>query len=106
MEIKTTGMARDEIAKVALLIKKAANLNMELSSYGELGYNQNSGDVYLWLEDYPFALYIPFGVNDIHVCFACPNCGEEYTREAFKNLENYYTWVEKLEYKGYCIKCK
>ena len=57
MEIKQN-LCANALRKVALLITKASDLGMDISGYGEAAENQHSGNVYLWLEDYPFTLFI------------------------------------------------
>lgn len=76
MEI-SQNLCSNALRKVALLITKASNLGMDVSGYGEAGENQNSGNVYLWLEDYPFTLYIGLGSDTIYANWTNPNNGEE-----------------------------
>ena len=70
-------LCSNALRKVALLITKASDLGMDVSGYGEAGENQNSGNVYLWLEDYPFTLYIGLGSDTIYANWSNPNNGEE-----------------------------
>lgn len=60
MNIETKNMGTHDLYRVGtlLLIQAGAKLGMELES-GEIGLNQNSGNVYLRSEDYMFTLYIP-----------------------------------------------
>ena len=76
MEI-SQNLCSNALRKVALLITKASDLGMNISGYGEAGENQNSGNVYLWLEDYPFTLYIGLGLDTIYANWSNPNNGEE-----------------------------
>jgi hypothetical protein len=76
MEI-SQNLGSNALRKVALLITKASDLGMNISGYGEAGENQNSGNVYLWLEDYPFTLYIGLGSDTIYANWTNPNNGEE-----------------------------
>lgn len=68
MEIKQNLCAKAQ-RKAALLITKASDLGMDLSSYGEVAENDRSGNVYIWLENYPFALYIDLGSDNIKACW-------------------------------------
>ena len=70
-------LCSNALRKAALLITKASDLGMDVSGYGEAGENQNSGNVYLWLEDYPFTLYIGLGSDTIYANWSNPNNGEE-----------------------------
>jgi hypothetical protein len=85
--------------KMALLITKASDLGMKLSSYGEVGENDRSGNVYLWLEDYPFTLFIGLGSDDIWALWSNPEDGEETVTNVIDEmtLENLYDWVSELE---------
>ena len=99
MDINTKDMVSNEIRKVALLITKAADLGMDLTSYGEAGVNESSGNVYLWLEDYAFTLYIPIGErNTIYALWMnTENGDEEETPVHGKNLDRLMKWCESLD---------
>lgn len=63
-------LCANAMRKAALLITKAADLGMNLSSCGEAGENSTNGNVYLWLEDHPFALFIDLSGGDrIQACW-------------------------------------
>lgn len=76
MEIKQN-LCSNALRKSALLITKASDLGMDISGYGEIGENTNSGNVYLWLEDYPFTLFIGLGSDTIYANWSNPDNGEE-----------------------------
>lgn len=76
MEIKKD-LCANALRKAALLITKASDLGMNISGYGEIGENQISGNVYMWLEDYPFTLYIGLGSGTVYANWSNPNNGEE-----------------------------
>ena len=76
MEIKQD-LCANALRKTALLITKASDLGMNISGYGEIAENQSSGNVYMWLEDYPFTLYIGLGSDTIYANWSNPNNGEE-----------------------------
>ena len=99
MEINTKDMVSNEIRKVALLITKAADLGMDLTSYGEAGVNESSGNVYLWLEDYAFTLYIPIGErNTIYALWMNTENGDEISTNIHgKNLERLLKWCKHLD---------
>lgn len=76
MEI-TSNLCSNATRKIALLITKASDLGMDISGYGEASENTSSGNVYLWLEDYPFTLYIGLGSDTVYANWTNPNNGEE-----------------------------
>ena len=76
MEINTH-VCRNEARKIGMLITKAAELGMDISGYGCTDVNKWSGNVYLWLEDYQFTLFIGLGSDDIYALWSNPEDGEE-----------------------------
>jgi hypothetical protein len=76
MEIKSN-LCSNATRKIGLLITAASNLGMDISGYGFADENQNSGNVYLWLDDYPFTLYIGLGSDDIYASWSNPENGDE-----------------------------
>ena len=98
MNINTENMCSNEIRKIGLLLNEASRLGMDLGGYGETGVNQSNGNVYLWLEDYPFALFIDLGSDDIQACWTDSNNGnEEFTETLNMSLNDLYQWVEYNE---------
>lgn len=109
MEINNKNLSQFQWQKIGFLISEASKLGIDCSGYGFADINNNSGNTYLWLEDYNFSLYIPpfcrdktsneLTKHDIEVCYSCPIDGEE----EFNNLEELPTlkaiekWVTKLE---------
>jgi hypothetical protein len=63
--------------KIAKILTKASDLGMDLSGYGEASENTSSGHVYLWLEDYPFILFISLGSDEVQALWISPDEGEE-----------------------------
>lgn len=88
--------------KAMYLVTTAENLGMDTDGYGMVGENPNSGNVYVWLEDYPFTLFIPINgdvkPSDVYVDWTNPEDGEEHeTKLGTKSLDDLYEWVEQLE---------
>lgn len=83
---------------MAELLQKANNLGMDCTGYGELGYNDNSGNTYLRLEDYPFTLFISDFNEGIYAMYTDFNDGEETEIELTnESLDDLYSWVKSLE---------
>lgn len=100
MEIKTNTCA-NVTRKMALLILKASDLGMDISGYGFADENTNSGNVYLWLEDYPFTLYIGLGSDEVMATWSDPYDGEEEDTETEgKSLHDLETWANDLAAKS------
>lgn len=98
MEINSK-MCSNELRKAGLLLVKASELGINVSGYGDLSVNPNSGNVYIWLEDYPFALYIGLGSDDIMASWSSPVDGEEFDFELTDRttLRDLTRWVEDCE---------
>jgi len=96
MEIKSN-LCSNATRKIGLLITKASELGMDVSGYGMADENQNSGYVYLWLEDYSFTLYIGLGSDSIYALWTNMNDGEEEEMEAADyELRDLEQWAYKL----------
>ena len=97
MEI-TSNLCANATRKIGLLITKASELGMDISGYGEASENTSSGNVYLWLEDYPFTLFIGLGSDTIYANWSNPVDGEEedIDIEAMP-LFDIEAWAYKLE---------
>lgn len=97
MEI-TSNLCSNATRKIGLLITKASELGMDVSGYGEASENTTSGNVYLWLEDYPFTLYIGLGSDSIYALWSNPVDGEELEEEVSSmSLYDLEAWAYKLE---------
>lgn len=99
MNINTENMCANEIRKLALLITKASELGMDIGGYGEVGVNESSGYVYLWLEDYAFTLYIPPSQrNTVYALWTNTNNGDEIeTPVKYKSLDQLIKWCTALD---------
>lgn len=91
--------------KVALLIIKASDLGMDISGYGYADENQNSGYVYIWLEDYPFTLFIrPCGDDEIYALWTNSDDGEETETDVTDSttLDELQEWADDLQISAHC----
>ena len=103
MKFDLDGMRNWEIVKAAYLLMAADRFGMDLSGYGEVAFSPNSGNIFLWVEDYPFTLYLPISSElkdaDVWVQWNGPDDNEEHERtlDEFLDLEEIYAWIKKLE---------
>ena len=108
MQTNLDKMCQWERKKAIYLMDIAENkLNMDLSDYGFCGVTQNSGNVYIWSESYPFSLYLPINCelteSDVIVLYTDSNHGEEteLTLNNFDDIDDIYKWIEKIEDQNY-----
>ena len=101
---KLNTMCDWERQKAIFLMNYAENtLGMNLSSYGEIGVNPNSGYTYLWLEDYSFCLYMPINcdlsTDDIYCLWTNNENGEEIDMSCKDviSIKDLYDFVEECE---------
>ena len=96
MEIKSN-LGNNQMRKVAILLTKASELGMDVSGYGFADENKHSGNVYLWLEDYSFTLYIGLGDDEVMANWSDPYDGEEHDTEVGdKSLYELEQWTTEL----------
>lgn len=102
MEINTKNMGSWSLQKAGYLLVVAGNLNMELDGSGVVDVNENSGYVYLWLEDYSFTLYMPICCelvkSDVWALWS-DDTGFEYSMRLLESttLTEINQWVYALE---------
>jgi hypothetical protein len=97
MEIQEN-LCANAIRKIALLITKASDLGMDLSGYGHAAENNSNGNVYLWLEDYTFTLFISLGDDAINACWSSLYTDDEeiIPVDAMK-LYQLEAWTDEME---------
>ena len=80
------------------LLVLAADLDMDVSGYGELGYNNAFGNTYLWLEDYQFILFISDYDDTMKALYSCFVDGKEteFCIDENTDLETLEAWAENL----------
>jgi hypothetical protein len=97
-----SNMCNWEMQKAGFLMTTGGKLGMDISGYGEIGVNQNSGNTFMWLEDYDFCLYMPINCelqeSDIWVIWTNPEDGEEVekTLDEFSGLDEIEQWTQEL----------
>ena len=98
MEINSN-LCSNAVRKIALLITKASDLGMDISGSGVASENQTSGNVYLWLEDYSFTLYIGLGSDTVYASWTNWDNGDEEDLEVThsEDLNSLYNWTQALE---------
>lgn len=91
------GADLDRLVECLNAIKAAG---MRVDKYTQAGVNQNSGNVWVWSEDWPGCVYCSIGF-DVAWCYSCPECGEEHDFDTFEEMEEYAS-----RYESSCKACK
>ena len=86
---------------IANILQAAAQLGMDISGDGEIGYNDSSCNVYILCEDYPFTLFQSEFGSIVYALWSDPFDGEEHEIDLSdldgNILDGLYKWVEELE---------
>jgi hypothetical protein len=91
-----TGANLDRLVECLKAIKVAG---LRTSDHTQAGVNPNSGNVWVWDEDWAGCVYCSI-VFDVMWSHHCPECGEEYDFDTYSELVDYID-----ENKGRCDKC-
>jgi hypothetical protein len=108
MKIDYDKMCEWEMQKAVFLQKVAIDIGMDLTGYGEIGVNPNSGYTYIWLEDYNFSLYMPIScelkITDVSALYTDPEDGTETELDLTTDttLSDIEDWISRLESKTNC----
>ncbi len=68
-------------------IKFADKHKLKITKYTQGGLNQNSGNVWLWDEEWPACVYTSIGF-DTCLSWSCPQCGDEVDCETVSEAED------------------
>lgn len=90
------GADLDRLIECLKLVKAEG---LKLNKYCQAGVNPNSGNVYIWSEDWAGCVYCSLGFNTAW-SYSCPECGNECD---FKTEAECREYAEKHDYK--CESC-
>jgi hypothetical protein len=88
-----------DLDRLSECLKAIRAAGLKTDKYTQAGINQNSGNVWVWSEDWVGCVYCSIGF-DVNWSYSCPECGEEYDFETYPELVEY---VEKMD--GHCDSC-
>ena len=86
----------DRLTDCLTAIRKAG---LTMDKHTMAGVNQNSGNVWVWSEDWAGCVACSIGF-DVFWVYNCPECGEEHEFETYLELEEYQS-----QYSGQCTSC-
>jgi len=88
--------------RLADCIKFASKQGLSIGEDTQCGVNQNSGNVWLWDEDWAGCVYCSIGF-DVSVLWSCPNCGNEVDCETMDEAQ---ALAESFSKDDHCDECK
>lgn len=74
--------------RLAECIKAIRKAGLSTDKYTQAGVNQNSGNVWVWSEDWPGCVYCSIGLN-VKWSYSCPECGEEHDFDTYEEMAGY-----------------
>ena len=89
-----------DLDRLVACLQEIKQAGMRVDKYTQAGVNQNSGNVWVWSEDWPGCVYCSIGF-DVAWCYSCPECGEEHDFDTFEEMEEYAS-----RYESSCKACK
>jgi hypothetical protein len=72
----TTVISGQDAQRLADCISYASKHGLDVTEYTQCGVNSNSGNVWLWDENWTGCVYCTIGF-DVSYMWSCPNCGDE-----------------------------
>lgn len=73
--------------RLADCIKFAAKHNLSITEHTQCGVNENSGNVWLWDEEWPACIYQDISFSGVCFSYSCFNCGDEQDCETISEVE-------------------
>lgn len=77
-----------DLDRLADCLKAIRAAGLSVDKYTQAGVNENSGNVWVWSEDWSGCVYCSIGF-DVQWSYSCPECGDEHDFDTFQELENY-----------------
>lgn len=77
-----------DLDRLIACLKAVKDAGLNVDKYCQAGINQNSGNVYIWSEDWPGCVYCSIGFN-VAWSYSCSECGEEYDFDTYAELCEY-----------------
>lgn len=105
MKIEQNIAGQDAI-RLADCIKFASKEGLEITKYTQCGINENSGNVWLWDEDWLGCIYQDMGFSGPNVSWSCPNCGNEFYLEKMADCEPLSEYFNNNDGCEYCQPAK
>ena len=83
-----TGFEGEDIKRLNECIKAVHAAGLALDKYTHAGVNKNSGNVWVWSEDWAGCVFCSIGF-DVAWVYSCPECGEEHEFSRYEAVGGY-----------------
>ena len=77
-----------DLDRLSDCIKAVRVAGLNLDKYCQAGVNENSGNVWIWSEDWSGCVYCTIDF-DVRWMYSCRECGEEIDFETYQELQAY-----------------
>jgi hypothetical protein len=77
---------------------------LSIDQYTHAGINDNSGNVWIWNENWVGCVYCSIGF-DIQWSWSCGDCGEEYDFDTYQEMDDFVSTQNDLTDCNGCEKC-
>ncbi len=91
------GADLERLADCLVAIRKAG---LSTTPYTQAGLNENSGNVWVWDEDWSGCVACSIGFDVVWI-YSCPECGEEWEFEEYEMMGKYAS-----QFEGQCGQCE
>ena len=88
----TTEIYGADAKRLADCINFAAKNNLTITKHTQVGVNENSGNVWLWDEDWTGCIYQNIQNQGPFISWTCPNCGEEFDCKTMIESDERTNW--------------
>jgi hypothetical protein len=77
-----------DLDRLSECLKAIRAAGLKTDKYTQAGINQNSGNVWVWSEDWAGAVACSIGF-DVFRVHSCRECGEEYEFKTYEELDDF-----------------
>ncbi len=77
-----------DLDRLIKCLTKLRDEGLTVDKYAQAGINSDSGNVYVWSEDWAGCVYCSLG-GDVSWSYSCPQCGEEYDFDTEQECRDY-----------------
>ncbi len=92
-----TDISGQDALRLCDCIEFASKQGLSIGEDTQVGINENSGNVWLWDEDWAGCIYQDIGFSGACFSWSCPDCGEEVDCANLSELNEKQAYFEQHE---------